>query len=555
MQVWARSYSIFGLDTVFAPARGQSALFTAWLSAGTITYVGHVCKSPTRKFREICNDDFRAFLTQEEPAALPDAFAERVVRPELWTGYKAFSKFGGLQPEPDRAIWALACAWTERHFLPYTSGCRVLSFVEACEELRRDASPGFPWNQRWHSKADLMAQPFFQQLCQQYWDSLHVEQRSVVPIWSCTQKVERRPLEKIEAGSLRAFTAAPVEHTVAELRLSKDFLDRLNASHDRTWSKLGRSKYYGSWHRMMSKLNRHHAHQSRGGALDISNNDGTVYGLSMYANAELTWKSLRRAERTELNHQRIMRVTYDSVHSVVVMETGELVQKHVGNPSGGIKTSANNTLSLFRYFAYAYIVLSQQHVPDATAYAALRGEEKRGSCSYESFMRDVEACMSGDDNTYTAHDEVISWFTPDAISEVWSRHLGVKATSEVPDGLALAEDLPFLSQRSKRCDSWLLPAPDRRRVLSSLMWGSESPSLYWHLLRAHALRTESWPDEYLRGLLRDYVLALMKKCPPSEGEIRGVKIKTIIALWRDDSALRRLYTGEESDGALNHQAV
>jgi len=167
-------------------------------------------------------------------------------------------------------------------------------------------------------------------------------------------------------------------------------------------------------------------------------------------------------------------------------------------------------------------------------------------------------CMlkpNSDDNTYTCSDSVVGWFNPIAIAEVWSQ-IGVETTTpdEKPRKL---QDVMFLSMRFQwyyKLQMWL-PRPDRARILCSLREGSDNLDIRWLMLRAMALRIESWPDEETRkdiqGLIQwieqhysDHLQGVVLRSP--DGPQYDITYDMIDRGYKTDAELERLYCSRVS---------
>jgi hypothetical protein len=199
-----------------------------------------------------------------------------------------------------------------------------------------------------------------------------------------------------------------------------------------------------------------------------------------------------------------------------------------------VNTIVDNTMILFRLKAYAYIKLSMDNF----------GVEP----TYDEFMCNVEAALNGDDNLFTVSDEVLAWYNPKAIGAVWSS-IGVTTTAECDEPVHISQ-CTFLSngfhyEESLAC--WL-PKPDTTKVLNSLMYASGVDDVRWHLLRALALRIDSYGNPELRDILSKYIDFLQSEYKDQMyGSVKGLEMVDIYNVWKSDTWIRALYSGNESN--------
>jgi hypothetical protein len=502
-----------------------------------VTYLGKVNRFSRMKNREIVNNSFVAFC---EKRGMPLPVGYRQVTPNPVAGFKSISKYDKVQPVLDVGAWALAGEWTKNHFQAAMSGSRVLSQEVVLVEMDKSTSCGYPWNLKFKDKNDFLADVNARRALEDFWTMLGVpsEEELMVPIWTCTQKCEMRTPEKIADNNLRTFTASPFEHSV---NLNRMCLDMNNKFYDsandvdgftQTWSVVGASKFVSGWDNLYRRLNRlHHAFE-----LDESAFDASLFAEALMGQMEIRWSFLREEDRTPANRLRLERLYASIIHSVIVLENGELIQKHTGNPSGSSNTIVDNTMVLFRLFAYAWIVLCKQQQRPTT---------------YEEFMQEVEAALCGDDNTFTVSDEVVGWFNPTTIAPVWS---GIGVTTKTPcEQPRPLSEVQFLSQGFAYHDElgiWV-PVPETEKVFSSLMYGSEVDDVRWHYLRACALRMDSWGNPECRSVIAAYLEYLnsehRKELVGSVDRPKGaVTMATIMSNWKSDAWMESLYGGRES---------
>jgi len=342
----------------------------------------------------------------------------------------------------------------------------------------------------------------------------------------------------LELGKIRTFTAAPIEHSVATNRLCLDMNERFYDSVHDTWSCVGINKYMYGWTQFYERLNR----LPNAFALDQVDYDASLFQFALYGQMEIRRSYLQNASTEDLIR---LEGVYDSIiNSVIILENGDVIRKHTGNPSGSSNTVVDNTMILFRLFAYAWIILSKNK------------DDKNGDsfCSYKAFMEHVEAGLYGDDNTYTTSNDVVDWFTTAAIGEIWTS-IGVttKSESDVPMKL---EEVTFLSQGFKRDDNIWYPVPETNKILSSILYGSKIDDVRWHYLRACALRIESFGNLECRKIISGYIQYLdIHYKNQLVGVCNGVPFTEIEGVWKSDEYIKMLYSGRESYTSISLESV
>lgn len=509
---------------------------------GNIDYCGVARKHASDKYWENFNHSFADFcnIKCDDPGFEKrkkwfdiNHLSYRMIKPSLNNAYKSFAKYDRPQYETNRAAMDLAHEWTKRHFMPALMGSKVLSFEETYVELVKNTATGYPYGMRWPTKK-LIPKDKVKEICDFYWDDSAKDYISYVPIWTCSQKRELRAHEKIVEGKIRTFTAASFEQTICMNRLCQDMNERMYRNHLNNWSFIGGTKFLCGWQRL-------YEHLDCGGKfplayeLDESNYDCSLLQELMYGQADIRWEFLHSSFKTEDNRRRLWRLYDNAIFSLIVMEDGSVLRKMTGNPSGSANTITDNTMILFKLFAYAYILNAPEDYN-----------------SYSQFMRNVRAALNGDDNTFTTTEALKEWFNPKTIRECWDK-IGVvtKTPCEQPRKLSEVE---FLSQSFVKLDGVWLPSPETNRVLCSLLWASKKQDVRWHFLRACALRMDSWANEECREILSGYIEWLMTSIWRDQlyGVIDGMPIEEIFNLWRSDKWCRALYTGSESDmGVIN----
>lgn len=535
----------------------KSDLFYKYFVKDQVDYVGVGNRRRGKTNKEILNRSFNDYLLKNKIKIncnyrqfIANARAE----------YLSVSKYDKTQPNLDREAWNLSKEWTIRHFGPNKmSGSRVVTKDMAMREMDQSTSNGFPHNLKYANKRELIKDLRHYSIADDYFEMISKKQEDQewVPIWQCQEKKELRPIEKIEENKVRTFTSSPLEHSVALNRMCLDMNNRFYASNNLTWSFVGANKYNCGFHKLHERLNKH----PNAFELDESAYDSSLFLQAMADMVDIRFEFLAEEEKTMENYHRLSNLYQSIIHSVIITEDGEMFQKHTGNPSGSANTIVDNTIILFRIFAYAWIIIMRDETikhkkfvdenllnPDLFKRTVPEVIEQTG---YGGFMSNVEAALNGDDNTFTVSDKCVGLFNATTIAKIWS---SIGITTNTPNDAfgQKVKDVRFLSQGFTLHRGKYLPTPETNKVLSTLMYGSDHDDPRWHLLRANALRLDSWANIEVRKIIASYIEYLC-----SENKVlfsqkttlhfgtAEVKMEDIIDMWRSDDWIFRLYSDYE----------
>jgi hypothetical protein len=550
MAEWQSWFARYTHKSIFVGG-GPSTLYRQMPVPQHLQYICKVNRTVFLRDKRIVNHSMKD-CWDEHDWILPSKYLPSVAN--VSAGYKAFWRYD----KPEKVIPPVAARlsrlWTLRHFQQYMGGARVFPSSLVIREMDKTTSCGYPWNLTYQNKEQMLNDPVMSQVLQDYSNMIRQDYPcGVLPIWTCSVKGgEMRPVEKIRENSLRTFTASPIEHSHATNELCLDMNDKFYNSAGRTWSQVGASKFDGQWDEMYRRLNKH----KNAAALDGKQFDASLLAELLWDQMWIRWDMLSVEFKTTANLFALLNV-YDSIiSSVVVMDMGDLVRKFLGNPSGSANTVVDNTMILFRFMCLAWIILSMERrksFMQAThqANAPLSSDENIerfqdvDDYGYTTFMSNVEAALYGDDDTFTVSDFVREWFTPKTIAEVWTQ-LGLTTTADNWE-YAQLETLTFLSQSFVMVAGLWMPSPETEKVLGSLYLGSSVDDIRFHLLRAYALRIESWANTECRHKISTYIDHVHQYYRDQLcGEVRGMTMVSIREVWKSDEQILKLYSGEES---------
>lgn len=460
----------------------------------------------------------------------------RMCIPNNDSEYYGTAKYDRPNPslsEADKVELDVAFGWAVQHFRACQNS-RVVPLEEAMSMATRSTSAGFPWLKKYKNKGEALDSIGVEAL-ERHWDEL--THPSCVPVvWRSTVKTERRPVEKLESDPprLRVFTASPMQHSINLARLCLDTNERFYDSAGKTsWSFVGTSTFFRGFHNLFHRLNKHpNAYE-----LDESAYDSSLFTTLMRGCFNWRWGCLQQSDRTDANFMRLFVLYRDIIDSYMLCGEGDVVVKHLGNPSGSANTIVDNTFCLFWIFAYAFVKLGRGRVrPNSKA-----------EYGYSTFMELVEAGLNGDDNTFTVSDEIVSWFNAEAIALVW-KDIGIITSSGTGDWAASKlKDLSFLSHGFGEYMGTIVPVPDYDKVMCSLLWGNPKSDIRFSLLRASALRIQSWMNPRCRDEINKYLSYIWSvRAHELVGTYENMSMEDINSVWKSDRDIAWLYVGCES---------
>jgi hypothetical protein len=533
----------------------QSRLYQKFFKNGNVTYLGRLNRRRGKPNKVTTNSSFTNFLSKRK---LDMPFNYNMIIKNAEAEYKSASKYDKAQPSLDKKAWEKSGEWTIRHFGPgKMRGACVVDKEVAWREMDKQTSPGYPHNLKYKTKSKMAEDDKHMSIIDDYFSMIQrtQEEQEWKPIWSCSEKVELRPKEKITANKIRTFTASPVEHSVALNRLCLDMNNRFYASNGKTWSFVGGNKFMCGFDELHRRLSKHpNAYE-----LDESEYDSSLFVEALKGQCDIRYEFLAEEFKTMENKNALDNLYESIIHSVIVMENGELLQKHTGNPSGSANTIVDNTMILYRLFAYAWILLVQKYHGEQNAKFKDQSKADVKNRQYEDtfgdygdFHEHVEAALNGDDNSYTCSDEVVDWFTPQNIGQIWSE-VGITTNTPCHKKGKKVEEIRFLSQGFVEMHGKWLPAPETNKVMSSIMYGAEIDNPMWHYMRACALRVDTWANKECRTIIQQYLEYLeneYKDMFNSEIEVgpQDVKLqmKDIRRMYKSDNWIWKLYTNHET---------
>lgn len=542
----------FDFDLKHNPLGESSPLYNKYFINGNVEHYGTVNKRSFYKRKEKINQSFIDFC-QFRLIPLPKSHRKNNIT--LESCVRSISKYDKGEPFVNYKFWNFSLDCLEKMFRPHLCNSRVASHELAMSELKKSSSPGWPATLKWMTKQEALEAGYESYLLE-FWEKtseVEPDDDNYLPIWTCSGKSELREVSKIEMfggdyDKVRTFTAAPMEHTYLALRLYYDMNSKFYESNLKTWSFVGGSKYYRGWHRLWQFLSK----IDTGWELDESDYDASIFAFLMEAVADFRWSCLHHDDQTPENRKRHVFAYFHIIYSLIVMDTGDFIRKFGGNPSGSQNTISDNTLALFVLIAYAF--------------AKLYFDKFGKLPTYEILIKNVIAILNGDDNNIMVTREYQEWFHVEAICEVWtSLMIKTKTPTTAP---RKAEEMEFLSQgfvQIPEAPGVWLPLPNAEKVLSSLLYGSTVQDVRWHMLRAFALRLESWTNVQCRLTIQLYIdwmfenfneqLTGTVRVVPNNPASVSLTWAEIFKCYKTDSEILDLYIGREGNSSTSTHPI
>lgn len=449
-----------------------------------------------------------------------------VVLANVDADYINFAKYDKVQPYFTYDSLISAREMLFQQFLPVLGKCPVIDeFEELGKMMSVNTSPGFPWCMWFPDKKKLL----IDHELMLYWKEFQFDVNRGVDrecIFQNTVKEELKPKNKIALNKVRVFTAAPWQHTLLGYRLWGSMNDRLmqacvlgvKGDLETIPMTVGLNKFSRGWDDLYRRLLVH----SHGYAFDISEWDSGCCRRLF----EIVYE-LRRKCLAELNlvTKEVAWYLRNVLDTVVILGRGDLGLKETGNCSGQVNTITDNSLIHILMWYYVFQQLAPKKV------------------SLRDFRKHVVLFTCGDDSIMSVSEIVRPWFRPDRIGAIFhSAGMKFKFASVFAQPIY---DLDYCSMHFRRLDGVVVPYPVTAKVLSSLVFKNRVACLRTLLLRAIALRLDSYYNDQLRSILANVITYCLRNIDMSERPTgrRGdtLTVDEIMRSYKTDRELEMLY--------------
>jgi len=405
------------------------------------------------------------------------------------TSFNAIKKYKTKNPPYDldtfaRARWMLAQSYA------VVAPARLVA--DYFEWLELSTSPGYPWNLIYRNKREALKDHKILLYC-----AKRVEEAQYPHgIWQNTCKTEPKKWKKIEQHESRVITAAPIEVQCEAIYLFADMDENIHEAgrQFRICSTVGTSHFYLGFHDLYRRMVRS-GRNPLGLALDYTGFDGSVTRAEFEMVRDLRFSMYRSELQTEALYKRLVNYYNEMIYTRIIMETGDVIQKEGGQPSGQLNTLTDN--SMINEFRWYYIWCSL--VPD----------EHKDLKSFRSFC---ELIVCGDDSLISVAQQAQAWLRPQLISEISTR-MGWFFKFETAEYTPIHK-LTYCSKYFVWYHGYVVSAPSNVfKQMASVLYGSKAKKdvAREKLARALGIRQEAYFLPKFRALIEEHICVLFDK--------------------------------------------
>lgn len=434
-----------------------------------------------------------------------------------------YNRPGSVYSNEIKQLYKIAGSWLDKTYGPYLSNSRVLSYNEILSRQKSDTSPGLPWSAQYPTKADYHVSEdgnFFAK----YWSVLHTPDY-IRSLCSVTEKEEMRLQSKIDIKKIRTIISMDVNHVTAHMRLCSDMNDKLMANHKYHPIKLGMDMFNRGFHILNNSMHKF------GEGANVIELDGVLYDGRFYEepHAEIrdfSWRMYHPIDRTKENYDRLYNITKGLVGAPLVDVDGFVYDRQVGNPSGQGSTTPHNGFKNELDISVLYML----SVP----------EEMR---TYEQYRSNINLCIVGDDVNIEVHPRLHHRFNPKFIRDNQEK-IGMEyhfASEEFRDNSECTFlGHSFVKTYIPHLQSYLfLPCIDGHKMRCSALIYNQDQTPQMTIIRACALRLETFPNVKERVFFQNFINHLRIKYPP----FPNTEWEQLWKNYKTDDELFRLYAG------------
>lgn len=332
--------------------------------------------------------------------------------------------------------------------------------------INRSSSPGFGWDKTGKGKTKWLGaeeyvvdHPELTAAYEQATDKLE----SGLPVgtyWTDTLKDELRPIEKVNQGKTRQFSAGEMVYTLLVRKYFMGFAAHMSRNRVDTECCVGVNPYSSDWSKIAEKLKKKGPYVVAG---DFSNYDGSLP-------AEVLWEVLEiinrfytdplnpKASEHDNNIRRLLWV--DIVNSIHVCGDMIYMWNH-SQPSGCPITSILNSTLHSVIVRMVFVLAARKYAPS-----------HQGLADFDRFVTHVNY---GDDDITNISPDIIDWFNQETMAEMYAT-FGMTYTDELKTGAIVKcrqlSDVQFLKRKfvwDKEFCRWMAPL-SLETVLETPSW-------------------------------------------------------------------------------------
>lgn len=437
------------------------------------------------------------------------------------TIYKGTSKYAFKEPRWNEE--AFAKAWqmvAHRWSAVQPAGLAT----DMADWIDMTTSPGYPYNLFHHTKGEVLKDEELMGYMRKCFDEVHCN-----GLWSVRCKTEPTKKKKLLEHNGRVIVSAPMDVQVAGARLFGPMNNHIYqaARQFKIPCTVGVTKYYKGWHSLYNRLTRF-GEFKLGLELDYTNYDGTCTVREFEQVMNLRFGLLKPHLQTVQMKEAFKRYYQDIVWTKMILDNGEIIMKHSGNPSGQVNTIVDNSIiNEFRWY-YVWCLLAPEKMHNL-----------------EDFSEHCELLTCGDDSVLSVSDLVPTFFSPQDVISIFAE-MGWKPKF-ANENWQPVHTLNYCSQSFKWLNGWVVPVPNNyQKLLASLLYGGEKRDARETLGRLLGVKIESYfltgfrasLDHLISELFEKYYLSLRRK-PVGD----YFTWEELCILNRDYSAAYGLYLG------------
>jgi len=270
-----------------------------------------------------------------------------------------FAKFRKIYPSiPERGAWQRARDVFYMIYAPTMVG-RVLTFDEAINRIELSASPGFPFNKKFKTKREVLADLATLSVLRQVVDDLFeygefeyefMGEKYQHCFWQTSPKSEIRVIEKFNHADFskrktRTFMCADIIIHIVGFMLYKEQNDQLlHLGLTESWSAMGANPWFGGWDKLTRTL-------LRNGSTEFECWDASHMEASLGDMMQTAIYEVRNSVIPGCDKAKDWLFSQVSC-SKVIDPNGYVCLKFGKNPSGNFNTLSDNTFALILIYLY-----------------------------------------------------------------------------------------------------------------------------------------------------------------------------------------------------------
>lgn len=323
----------------------------------------------------------------------------------------------------------------------------------------------------------------------EFWKTAHLQEYDV--LWKQAAKIELLKKTKLAASDLRGFTCPPVDFFASKARMCQHFneLSHQWAYNLTTMQRCGVALQHGGFNWLMSQME-----GMTVGEGDCNKWDGPLSKHLFDVCIQVRYNCWDKKGMAVGEWWQRMRYYYNqTVNSYILLPSGQVIRKFIGNPSGDVNTTMDNCIMhMFvicyvwrRFFGASHLREPKSTFPIFNLYA--------------------------DDNVFGTN-KIHKEFHDFELRSKYYAELGISLSREKDfSGTTGPEGHTFLGPKAIRTGYGWAPLYNRDKIVCSMLHLSRAFKPGVLLARTLSLMVNATFDEPLFNLLRQYALRLIQR--------------------------------------------